>query len=325
MRAYLLSDYAGPAGLKLSEVESPKTGTDELLVDVKAIGINFPDLLFSRGQYQYRPELPVVPGCEVAGVVVAAPETSGWAAGDRIAGFVWQGGFAEQVAVPIGHAVRVPDSVSLEAAAAGLVNNHTAHFALVRRARTRPDETVLVLGAAGGVGTAAVQVARGLGARVIAGVSGPARKSVAQKVGAEDVVVLTAGFSAEVRGLTGGRGVDVVVDPVGDWLTKEALRALAPEGRLLVVGFAAGGVPEVRLNRLLLRNIGLLGVAFGAFLDVDEQVMSKQAVDLDDMTARGFVDPPIGARRAFEDLPEALAMLGRGGVGGKVVVRLGEC
>jgi NADPH:quinone reductase len=322
MRAYLLPEYTGPDALRLTEIPEPRPALDELVVDVRAIGVNFPDLLFCKGLYQHRPEVPVVPGCEIAGYVAEAPAGSGWQAGDRLAAFVWHGGFAERALVPLPHAVHVPDTVSLEKAAAGLVNNHTAHFALLRRAGTRPGETVLVLGAAGGVGTAAIQVARGLRAKVIAGVSRPERASVARAAGAEDVVVLSKGFAGHVKELTGGRGVDVVVDPVGDWLFHEALRALAPEGRLIVIGFAAGDIPEVKVNRLLLRNISVMGVAFGGFIEVDPTVMQTQAVSLDNMAARGVINPPIGSRFVFQELPEALRQLDEGAVAGKAVVLL---
>ena len=171
MRAFQLQDYTGPSGLVPTEVPAPEPGPEEVLVDVRAIGVNFPDLLMTRGHYQHKPPPPVVPGCEVAGVVRSAPPGSGYAEGDRVAAFVWQGGFAEQVAVPLESLVHVPDAVDLEAAAAMVVNYHTVHFALARRGGVRPGETVLVMGAAGGIGTAAVQVALGLGATVVAGVA----------------------------------------------------------------------------------------------------------------------------------------------------------
>jgi NADPH2:quinone reductase len=178
------------------------------------------------------------------------------------------------------------------------------------------------MGAGGGIGSAAVQVALGLGARVIAGVADENQVSTAQAAGAPEVVVLEQGFSARIRELTGGRGVDAVLDPLGDWLFDEALRALAPEGRILVIGFAAGQIPQVKVNRLLLRNASVIGVAFGAFLELDPALMGEQARSLDRMVADGAVNPHIGARFDFERIPEALAQLERGEIPGKGVVVL---
>lgn len=320
MRAFQLKEYVGPAGLELVELPPPEPAADAVLVDVRAIGVNFPDLLMTKGQYQYRPDLPTVPGCEVAGQVVQAPDGSGWSTGDRVAAFVWQGSFAEQAAIPLNSLVRVPDEVDFAAAAAMVVNYHTVLFALSRRGRVQPGETVLVMGAGGGIGTAAVQVARGLGARVVAGVADQDQVATAQAAGAPEVVVLDRGFSAQIRELTGGRGVDAVLDPLGDWLFDEALRALAAEGRILVIGFAAGQIPQVKVNRLLLRNVGVLGVAFGAFLELEPALMGEQARALDRMVADGTVRPQIGARFDFERIPEALAQLERGEIPGKGVV-----
>lgn len=322
MRAFQLTEYAGPSALRAADVPSPEPGPDEVLVDVRAVGVNFPDLLMTQGRYQHRPALPVVPGCEVAGEVVRAPDGSGWAPGDRVAAFVWQGAYAERAVLPLHTLVRVPDEVDWASAAAMLVNHHTVHFALERRARLEVDETVLVLGAGGGIGSAAVQVALGLGARVVAGVADPAQAETARAAGADHVLVLEPGFAGSVRELTGGRGVDVVLDPLGDWLFDEAVRALGPEGRLLVVGFAAGEIPQVRVNRLLLRNVGVLGVAFGAFLALEPGLMAEQARSLDRVVADGVVRPQIGARLPFDRLPEALSMLERGEIRGKGVVVL---
>jgi NADPH2:quinone reductase len=179
----------------------------------------------------------------------------------------------------------------------------------------QPGETVLVMGAGGGIGTAAVQVALGLGARVVTGVADEDQVATARSAGAPDVVVLDRGFSARIRELAGGRGVDAVLDPLGDRLFDEALRALAPEGRILVIGFAAGQIPQVEVNRLLLRNVGVLGVAFCAFLELDPALMGEQARVLDRMVADGVVRPQIGARFAFEGIPEALAQLESGDPG----------
>ncbi len=179
---------------------------------------------------------------------------------------------------------------------------------------------MLVLGAAGGIGSAAVQVGRGLGARVIGGVANEDQLDAAREAGADDVLVLRQGFSAAVRELTNGRGVDVVLDPLGDWLFGEAIRALAPEGRILVVGFAAGAIPELKVNRLLLKNVSAVGVAWGAFLDIDPGLMRRASSAIAEMYESGVLDPLIGAEFTFFDIPEALHRLSRGEIRGKGVV-----
>ena len=284
-----------------------------------AVGINFPDLLATQGRYQLRPELPFVPGCEIAGIVREAPAGSGWTAGQRVAAFIWHGGYAETVQVPLHMLAPVPERLSLTMAAAMVVNYHTAHFALARRGRLEPAESVLVLGAAGGIGTAAIQVAKGLGAQVIAGVSSDARAAIARAAGADEIVVLHEGFSSEVRALAAGEGVDVVVDPVGDWLFDEALRALRPEGRILVVGFAAGDIPTVKINRLLLRNVAVVGVAWGGLLDREPGLMRATSSTLNALALEGVVAPQIGRKFVFEQIPDALDALARGEIAGKAV------
>lgn len=321
MRAFQLKTFDGPRSLHHVEVPAPAR-RDDVIVDVAAIGINFPDLLTTRGAYQHLPSLPFVPGCEIAGTVSWAPAGSVWRSGDRVAGFVWDGGYAEQVAVPRSGLMRVPDDVALDLAAGMFVNCQTAHFALVRRARLQPGETVLVLGAAGGVGSAAVQVAKGLGARVVALVSRPSRAAVATAAGADEVLVARAGFAADVRRVAGESGVDVVVDPVGDWLFDEALRALAPEGRILIVGFAGGAIPAIRANRLLLRNVSAVGVAWGAFLAHEPGLVAAAGEELVEMIDSGAVRPMVGARFDFEEIPRALQALADGEIPGKAVASI---
>jgi NADPH2:quinone reductase len=322
MRAYSLESFDGPAALRLVDIPKPVVDEARVIVEVAAIGINFPDLLATKGQYQHRPELPFIPGCEVAGTVIDAPEASRWNAGDRVAAFVWDSGYAERVsAVPAG-LMAIPDGVPFETGAALIVNYQTVHFALTRRGGLRSGETLLVTGAGGGIGSAAVQVGRGLGARVIGGVADREQAEVATNAGAHDILFLEDGFSARARELAGGRGVDVVLDSLGDRFFGEALRALAPEGRILVVGFAAGEIPTLRVNRLLLRNASAVGVGWGAFLEVDPEITTRAAADLSAMLAQGTVSPQIGARYSFDELPEALRCLERGEIRGKAVVHL---
>lgn len=322
MQALELTAFDGPDALRPATAPEPKADAGGLVVDVRAIGINYPDLLMTQGAYQVKPPLPFVPGSEIAGVVREAPPGSGWNPGDRVAAFVWSGGYAEQVYVPLNAVFPLPGEMDFRTGAATIINYHTTYFALARRGRLARGETLLVLGAAGGIGSAAVQVGRGLGARVLGGVASEDQVDAAREAGADEVLVLTEGFSSQVREMTGGRGVDVVLDPLGDWLFGEAVRTLAPEGRILVVGFAAGAIPELKVNRLLLKNVSAVGVAWGAFLDIDKELMAQASRALADMYAVGALTPLIGGQFAFQDIPQALHQLSRGEIRGKGVVLL---
>lgn len=324
MRALELTAFDGPDALRPADTAEPHADADGIVVDVRAIGINYPDLLMTQGSYQVKPPVPFVPGSEIAGVVREAPEGSGWTVGDRVAAFVWAGGYAERVYVPLNAVFPLPDDMDFRTGAATIINYHTVHFALSRRGALRTGESLLVLGAAGGIGSAAVQVGKGLGAHVIGGVATEAQLEAAHEAGADEVLVLDQGFSAAVREMTGGRGVDVVLDPLGDWLFGEAIRALAPEGRILVVGFAAGGIPELKVNRLLLKNVSAVGVAWGAFLDIDTELMVRASRSIADMYSAGSLRPLIGQQFDFEGIPDALHQLSRGEIRGKAVVLLDD-
>lgn len=323
MRAFQLHSYSGPTGLSSIEVAEPEGDAETAVVEVRAIGINFPDLLLTKGQYQRKPELPFTPGCEVAGVIRWAPAESGWRAGDRVMAFIWDGAYAESVAIPVRSLVAIPDEMGFDVAAGLVVNHHTVHFALARRGHVQPGENVLVMGAGGGIGSAAVQVAKGLGARVIAGVAGEHEVTVAKESGADEVIILEVGFAKQIRELTDGEGVDAILDPLGDWLFDEGVRALASEGRILVIGFAAGDIPSLRTNRLLLRNVSAVGVAWGATLDKDPALLAWGAKALHRMYAEGSVRPHIGQRFTFDDIPTALQLLDAHEIRGKAIVEVG--
>jgi NADPH:quinone reductase len=321
MRALQLQRISGPDGLQLVELPEPEAG-EGVLIDVVTAGVSFPDLLLSHGQYQLKPELPFVPGVEVAGVVRAAPEGARVKPGDRAMGFSFTlGGFAEACVVAPELAFPIPPAWSFEQAAGVVMNYHTAHFALHRRGHLRDGETVVVHGAAGGVGTAAVQVAKGAGARVLAVVSDARKVETARQAGA-DHVLLTQDWVAGVREATDGRGADVVVDVVGGDVFDQSLKVLAPEGRLLVVGFAGGRIPTVTVNRLLLRNISVVGVAWGAFLMHSPEVTATIARELETLAARGFVRPLVGTVFPFEEGAKALRELESRQALGKVVLRV---
>lgn len=324
MRALELVAFDGPDALRPTDAPERQADADGIVIDVRAIGINYPDLLMIQGSYQVKPPVPFVPGSEVAGVVREAPDGSGWKAGDRVAAFVWAGGYAERVYVPLNAVFPLPDNMDFRTGAATIINYHTVHFALSRRGALRSGESLLVLGAAGGIGSAAVQVGKGLGAHVIGGVATEEQTEAAREAGADEVLVLNEGFSATVRQMTSGRGVDVVLDPLGDWLFSEAIRALAPEGRILVVGFAAGAIPQLKVNRLLLKNVSAVGVAWGAFLDIDRELMARASRSIAEMHAAGVLNPLVGGEFGFDDIPEALHRLSRGEIRGKAVVLLGQ-
>ncbi|RKH04431.1 NADPH:quinone oxidoreductase family protein [Corallococcus sp. CA053C] len=321
MRALQLQKLTGPEGLVLVDVPEPEAG-DGVLIDVVAAGVSFPDLLLTHGQYQMKPEVPFVPGVEVAGVVRSAPAASRLKAGDRVMGFSFTlGGFAEACVVAPELAFPIPAAWSFEQAAGVVMNYHTAHFALHRRGRLQAGETVVVHGAAGGVGTAAVQVAKGAGARVVAVVSDERKAEVAKRAGA-DVALLSKDWQAGVREATDGRGADVVLDPVGGDVFDKSLKVLAPEGRLLVVGFASGQIPSVAVNRLLLRNVSVVGVAWGAFLMQAPELTATIAKDLDALAARGIVHPVVGSVFPLEEGAKALRELESRTAVGKVVLRV---
>lgn len=293
----------------------------QVLLDVHEAGVSFPDVLMSRGLYQHRPELPFTPGAECAGVVREAAPDSRFRPGDRVAAFPILGGLAETVAVPEHLVLPLPDGISYRTAAALPMNYLTVHFALERRGRLEAGETVLVHGAAGGIGSAAIQLARALDARVIAVVSTQEKGELARALGAHEVV-LTDGFLAKVKDLTAGRGVDLVVDPVGGDRFTDSLRSLAPEGRLLVIGFTAGEIPTVKVNRLLLGNTSVVGVAWGATWTSEPDYIGRQWEALLPLVERGALDPPISSTHDLADIVAALTEIDERRVKGKVTVRV---
>ena len=322
MRALELQSFDGPDALAEREIAEPTGAADAAVIEVRAIGINYPDLLMTKGTYQLKPNLPFVPGCEVAGVLSSVPSGSSWNVGDRVATFVWTGGYASYVSAPLSSLIPLPDEMDFVTAAALIINYHTVHFALSRRGHVTEGETLLVLGAGGGIGSAGVQVGKGLGLHVIGGVANDSQVSAAYEAGADEVIVLSPNFSVELREMTEGRGIDVVLDPLGDWLFGESIRALAPEGRVLIIGFAAGEIPQLSINRLLLRNASAVGVAWGAFLDIDPTLMARASAQLSAMFAAGILKPLVGERFTFSQIPDALRRLSRGEIRGKGIVEI---
>ena len=321
MRAVQITTLDGPSALEVVAVDEPAARPDAVVIDVHVAGVTFPEVLQSRGEYQLKPELPFTPGSEVAGVVRSAPEGSGLSVGQRVAAFPGLGGFAEVVAVAPSMVFPLPDSVSFEAGASLPMNYLTVHFGLVRRGQLKSGETVLVHGAAGGIGTAATQLAVALGAKVIAVVSSPDKVETAHAAGAQDVV-LVEGFKDAVKELTGGRGVDLVVDPVGGDRVTDSLRSLGREGRLLVIGFTGGEIPQVKVNRLLLNNLSVVGVGWGAFWMGDVPFLQEQWADLLPLLEAGRLDPVLGAIFPLEEASKALLELDERRATGKVLLQV---
>jgi len=326
MRAIQLAVLEGPQAAAVVEIDEPRedaAGENTILVDVHAAGVAFPDALQSRGLYQYKPALPYTPGAEIAGVVRSAPEAAGIRPGDRVAGLTMLcGAMAEVVALPPERLFKLPDSVSFEAGAGLLFNDLTVHFALRNRGRLRDGETVLVHGAAGGIGTSTLRLASAFGAsRVIAVVSSEDKVEVARAAGATEVV-LAEGFKDAVKALTDGRGVDIVVDPVGGDRFTDSLRSLAPAGRLLVIGFTGGEIPTIKVNRLLLNNVDAVGVGWGSWTLSHPGYLQEQWAELEPLLASGAVSAPQPVVFPLEQAAEAIASLEDRTAKGKVVVAI---
>jgi NADPH2:quinone reductase len=322
MRAQQVVSLDGPDGLRAVDIPEPVADGGQLLIDIVATGVSFPDLLMSRGLYQMKPPPPFTPGVEVAGVVRVAPPGGEFATGDRVAAVTMLGGFAEIVAAPPSLTVHLPDVLSFAQGAALLMNYHTAHFALVHRAGLRSGETVAIHGAAGGLGSATVQVARALGAEVVALTSTDAKAEVARAAGAQTVIGTDGDWPAALRAVNGGRGADIIVDPVGGDRFDESLRCLAPAGRLVVVGFTAGRIPTVPVNRLLLRNVSVVGAAWGAWLGGHPELFATISAALAPLIANGSVAPIVGASMPLEEAPAALRLLDQRQATGKVVLEI---
>jgi NADPH2:quinone reductase len=321
MRALQITSIDGPSGMATAEIEPPVRGESEVLISVHAAGVAYPDLLLSIGSYQYKPDLPFVPGSEVAGIVLEAPAGSGLEPGMRVAAYTHLGGYQEITVAPADQVFPIPDNLSFIAAAALPINYLTAHFALCTRGRLSPGETVLVHGAGGGLGVACIQLARALGATVIAVVSDEAKASVAQQAGAHHVIPVE-GFLAAAKELTGGRGVDIVADPVGGDRVTDSLRSLAPLGRLLVLGFTGGDIPSIKVNRLLLNNVDAIGVGWGAYAMAHDGFMQEQWSEILPLLESKAFTPLVTIESTLETVPAVLQAMHTRTLAGKAVAVL---
>jgi NADPH2:quinone reductase len=327
VRAIQITDLSGPqSALELVDLPEPEpshmlTPGSGVVIDVHAAGVSFPEVLQTRGEYQFKPDLPFVPGSEVAGVVRSAPDGAPVKEGDRVAAGCLLGAFAETAVAPAFMTFPLPDGLDFGQGAGLTLNYGTAYFCLKMRGRLQEGETVLVHGAAGGVGTAGIQVAKGLGARTIAVVSSDEKERIAREAGADEVVRSDGPWRDQAKEWSAG-GVDVVLDPVGGDRFTDSLRALAEEGRIVVVGFTGGSIPEVKVNRLLLNNTEVIGAGWGAYVMTKPDVNQMIGAEVNRLAEAGFVRPIVGASFPLEDAADALELIDSRRATGKVVLNV---
>ena len=322
MRALRQHQLVGPSGLQVDELPVPSPGAGEIGIEVQAAAINFPDVLLSHGTYQFRPPRPFIPGGELAGIVSAVgPHVTAFSVGDRVAAWMLHGAFAEQVVVNESSAVKLPAEIPFEVGAATLVTYATTLHALVDRAALKKGETLLVLGAAGGVGLAAVELGKALGARVLAAASSEDKSAVCRQHGADEGIVYTReDLKARVKELSGGEGVDVIYDPVGGPYAEPALRSIAWQGRYLGVGFASGEISKIPLNLTLLKGCQIVGVFWGAFAQRSPDKNRAHATRIFEWIEAGTLRPHIDRVLPFAQAQEGLELLAARKVKGKVVL-----
>jgi NADPH2:quinone reductase len=322
MRAVRVHELTGPSALRVDEVPDPKPGSGQILIEVRAAGVNFPDVLLSRGLYQFKPTPPFSPGGECAGIVrELGAGVTGVAVGDRVAATTVNGSFAEKICLPAATVMKLPDEIGFEVGAATLLTYATTYHALVDRAAIKPGEKLLVLGAAGGVGIAACEIGAQLGAHVIAAASSDDKLAFCREHGARDGINYGSDdLKDRIKAMTAGNGVDVVYDPVGGALAEAALRGTAWQGRYLVIGFASGEIPRIPLNLVLLKGCQIVGVFWGLFAARDPARNREHAAQIFRWVAEGKLRPAVDAVLPFERAAEALERLEQRKVKGKLVL-----
>ena len=324
MKAVVCEKYGPPDTLVVKDLPSPRPGKGEVVVSVKAASVNFPDVLIIENKYQFKPPLPFSPGSELAGVIKEVGEgVSGWNAGDRVMAFTTYGAFSEEVKVEATRLCRMPAKMSFEEGAAFVLTYGTSDHALRDRAALASGETLLVLGAAGGVGLAAIEIGKALGARVIACASSDEKLAVCREHGADATInYRTEDLRERIRQLTDQKGPDVIYDPVGGSYTEPALRSIAWRGRLLVVGFASGEIPKIPLNLALLKGCAIVGVYWGDFSRREPQQFADQMQRLGRWYREGKLRPHVSATFPLERAAEALRLMSTRRVTGKVVLQV---
>ncbi len=322
MKAVLCKAYGPPEGLVIEDVEPLKPGRGQVVVGVKACGVNFPDTLIIQGKYQFKPLVPFSPGSEIAGIVKEVGEgADGVKVGDQVIAFTGWGGFAEEVIADAARLIPMPDGMDFTTASAFVLAYGTSHYALKDRAQLKPGETLLVLGAAGGVGLAAVEIGKVMGARVIAAASTDEKLEVCKQHGADQVInYSTEDLKESVKTLTAGNGVDVILDPVGGDYSEAALRGMAWGGRFLVIGFTTGDIPRIPLNLPLLKGCSIVGVFWGSFTERDRKRSQEHLSELLTWFAAGKLKPLISATYSLTRAAEALNDVMSRKVKGKVVL-----
>lgn len=326
MKAVLCKEYGPPESLVIEDIEPPRPKKDQVVIDVKACGVNFPDTLIIQGKYQFKPALPFSPGNEVSGVVKEVGEgVNNVKVGDRVIAFTGWGGFAEEVVTDAAKLIKIPENVDFAPAAAFTLVYGTAYHALKDRGRLRQGEKLLVLGASGGVGLAAVELGKVLGAHIIAAASTNEKLEVCKQHGAYEVInYATQDLKEQIKKLTAGNGVDVIFDPVGGDYSEAALRGIAWEGRYLVIGFAAGDIPRIPLNLPLLKGCSIVGVFWGAFTERDPAASYSNLQTLLSWLSEGKLKPYISATYPLTDAAKALDDMMERRVKGKVVLLVDE-
>ena len=322
MRAVLCKEFGPPESLVVENVPDPEPAPGEVIVDVHACGVNYPDFLIIQDLYQFKPALPFSPGAEVSGVVSAIGDgAEGFEVGDRVLATTGSGGMAERIALPAATVIPVPDGVDMVVAAGFLLVYGTSYYALTDRAEMQPGETLLVLGAAGGVGLSAVELGALMGARVIAAASSEEKLALCRGRGADETIdYSTEDLRSRLKELTDGHGVDVCYDPVGGEYSEPALRSMAWEGRFLVIGFAAGDIPKMALNLPLLKGCQIVGVFWGSFVAREPERHAANTAVLLGWLADGTLSPHVSATYPLEQAGDAIAELGERRATGKVVV-----
>ncbi len=322
MKAVVCTAWGMPDSLVVKELPDGVAGPGQVVIDVKAAGVNFPDVLIIQGKYQFKPELPFTPGSELAGVVRAVgPDVSTVKAGDKVIAFTSTGAFAEQAVVPVQAVMPMPPGMDFDTAAAITLTYGTSHHAVVDRAGLKEGETMLVLGAAGGVGLAAIEIGKALGATVIAAASTDDKLAVCSAHGADATINYASGDLREaIKAATGGKGPDVIYDPVGGDYTEAAFRSIGWRGRYLVVGFANGEIPRLPLNLALLKGASLIGVFWGEFVKREPKANLAAMRQLLGWLAEGKIKPLVSGRYALADTGKALNDMAARKVTGKVVI-----
>ena len=327
MKAVVCSEFGMADKLTLdANWAEPEVGENEILIDVKAAGLNFPDVLMIQGKYQYQPEMPFVPGGECAGVVAAiGPKVSRFKEGDRVIAAAGTGAFAENVVVNEFGAFPMPGKLSFEQAAGISITYFTSYYALKQRAQIKEGETLLVLGAAGGVGTSAIEIGKLMGAKVIAAASSAEKLELCRQLGADEVINYSEeSLKDRVKELTGGKGVDVIYDPVGGDYSEPAVRSMAWNGRYLVIGFASGPIPSIPLNLTLLKGCSIVGVFWGRFSGEEPEVQIKNVEELWSLFEEGKLNPVVTDCFPAEQYEEAFNCLVQRRARGKVILTFGQ-